>query len=148
MNATLERQEQYSRRNLLLIHGVDEIEGEDTDKISTKVLQEYMNQIIKISHIDVEIQKKSINAKPRPIIVKYARYNARNIIYRNKKVLKGKGISVTESLTAKWIKMLKKTRELYGFINVWSQYGKIVFFDKVINKVNVSYNSNISDVTG
>ena len=57
--------------------------------------------------------------------------------YRNKKVLKEKGISVTESLTAKSIKMLEKARELHGFVNVWSQDGKMMFFDKIINKVNI-----------
>ena len=31
MDSVLDRQEQYSRRNSLLIHGVDEVEGEDTD---------------------------------------------------------------------------------------------------------------------
>ena len=39
---------------------------------------------------------------------------------RNKKVLKGEGISVTESLTTMRIKMLEKVRELHGFVNVWS----------------------------
>ena len=58
------------------------------------------------------------------------RYNTRNRIYRNKKTLKGTGISVTESLTAKRISMLEKSREEYTFNNVWSQDGKIMFFDK------------------
>ena len=40
------------------------------------------------------------NAKPRPLIVKFARYNTRNRICRNKKKLKGTGISVTDSLAA------------------------------------------------
>ena len=72
--------------------------------------------------------------------MKYVRYNTRNITCRNKKVLKGKGISVTESLTAKRIKMLEKARELHGFVNTWSQDGKLMFFDKTINKVNFFYN--------
>lgn len=63
----------------------------------------------------------------------------RNIIYRNKNVLKGKGISVREILTAKRIKMSEKARQLHGFGNVWSQHGKITFFDETISKVNVSY---------
>ena len=41
------------------------------------------------------------------------------IIY-NKKVIKRKGISVVESLTAKRIKKLEKARELHRFLNVWS----------------------------
>ena len=72
--------------------------------------------------------------------MKFARYNTRNSIYRNKKLLKGKGISVTETLTAKRFKMLEKARELHGFVNVWSQDGKIMFFDKTINKVNAFHN--------
>ena len=36
--------------------------------------------------------------------------------------------------------MLEKARELTGFVNVWSQNGKIMFFDKNMNKVNVFYN--------
>ena len=38
----------------------------------------------------------------------------------NKKVIKTKGISVVESLTARRIKMLEKARELHRFLNVWS----------------------------
>ena len=127
-----------------MIHGVDEVEGEDTDKLSIKVLEEHINQNIKPEDIDRSHRlgdpKKSIKAKPRPTIVKFVGYNTRNTIYRNKKVLKGKGISVTESLTTKKFKMLEKARELHGFVNVRSQDGKIMFFDQTINKVNVFYN--------
>ena len=79
--------------------------------------------------------KKYIKAKPQPIIVKFVSYTT-NTIYRNKKVLKRKGINVTKSLTAKGIRMLEKARELHGFVNVWSKDGKIILFDKTINKVN------------
>ena len=40
MDAILDRQEQYSRRNRLLIHGVNEVEGKDTDELSMKVIEE------------------------------------------------------------------------------------------------------------
>ena len=43
-------------------------------------------------------------------------------------------------LTAKSIKILEKARELHGFIKASSQDGKIMFFDKTVNKVNFSYN--------
>ena len=90
MDTVLDRQEQYSRRNCLLIHGVDEVEGEDTDELSIKVIEEHMNQKIKPEDRSRRFgnPKKSIKAKPRPIIVKFVRYNTRNTIYRNKKVLK------------------------------------------------------------
>ena len=144
MDTVLDRQEQYSRRNCLLIHGVDEVEGEDTDKLSIKALEEHLNQNIKPEDIDRSHRlgnpKKPIKVKPRFIILKFVRYNTRNTIYRNKKVLKGKGINMTESLTTERFKMLKKARELHGFVNVWSQDGKIMLFGKTINKVNFFYN--------
>ena len=45
------------------------------------------------------------------------------------------------------IKMLEKARELHGLVNVWSQDGKTMFFDKTINKVNVFCNWNFCNVT-
>ena len=81
-----------------------------------------------IGHMDLEI------------IFKYVKYNTSNIIYTNKKVLKGKWISVTGSLTAKTIKMLEKEKELHGFVNVWSQDGKMFFNKTIMNKVKAFYN--------
>ena len=42
--------------------------------------------------------------------MKYVRYNTRIIISKNKNVLSGKWKRVTESFTAKRIKMLEKAR--------------------------------------
>ena len=46
MNAVLDRQEQYSRCDCLLIHKVD------TDELSIKVIKEHMNQKIEPEDID------------------------------------------------------------------------------------------------
>ena len=67
------------------------------------------------------------------------RYNSHNRIYRNEKRMKGTGISVMESLTAKRINLLEKARKEYTFNDVWSQDGKIMFFDKNTNKVKTYY---------
>ena len=81
--------------------------------------------------------KTSKNAKPRPITVKFVRYNTRNKIYRNKKKLKGTGINVRESLTVKRINMLEKAREEHTVNNVWLQDSSIMFFDKDTNKAKI-----------
>ena len=103
-----------------------------------------MNQKIKTEDNDrlyrLGNSKIPIKAKPRPILLKFVRCNTRNTINRNKKVLKGKEISVMESLTAKRIKISKKTKKLYGFVHVWSQDDKIMFYVKSINKVKDFYN--------
>ena len=68
--------------------------------------------------------------KERPIIVKFVRYNLRHNIFKNKKLLKGKGVSITESLTKDCIAKLNEARETYGFRNVWTSDGKIFFKDE------------------
>ena len=84
-------------------------------------------------------KKQQNTGRPRPIIVKLSTYNARHKIFRNKKVLKGKGVSITESLTQKRVELLKKAREEHGFKSVWTQDGKILFVDNVDNKIKVYY---------
>ena len=143
MDAVVDRQEQYSRRNFLLVHRIVEETLEDTDEKIMNTLQQSMDETITPEDIDrshrLGNSKSSKNTKPRPIIVKFVRYNTRNRIYRNKEKLKGTGISVIESLTAKRINMLEKGREEHTFNNVWSQDGKIKFFNKNTNKVKTWY---------
>ena len=45
------------------------------------------------------IQNSQTKKKERLIIVKFIRHNLRHNIFKNKKLLKGKGVSITESLT-------------------------------------------------
>ena len=57
-----------------------------------------------ITHQDIEKSHRLGNRKldknkPQPIIVKFSRYNVRAKIFKNKRKLKGKRISVMESLT-------------------------------------------------
>ena len=73
--------------------------------------------------------------KARPIIVKFARYNVRGKVFREKRKLKGTGKSITESLTTKRIGQLNDAREKYGFNNAWSYDGKILY--KINNEVKV-----------
>ena len=57
-----------------------------------------------------------------------------------KRNLKEKLLSISLSLTKRRVVELKKLREIYGFKNVWSQDGKILFSDvNDRNKVKVFY---------
>ena len=40
LSVKVDEQEQYSRRNCLLIHGVEEVQNEDTDTISINIINE------------------------------------------------------------------------------------------------------------
>ena len=77
--------------------------------------------------------------KSRPIIVKFVRYYDRRDVFVNKKCLKGKGKSITESLTAFRMQKLKNARDEHGFFNVWTVDGKIMFKNSENGKPNVYY---------
>ena len=65
--------------------------------------------------------------KERPITVKFVRHNLRHNTFKNKKLLKGKGVSITESLAKDRMAKRNKARESYGFRNVWTSDSKIFF---------------------
>ena len=60
--------------------------------------------------------------KNRPIIVKFLRYMERRHVFTNKKRLKGKYLSITESLTK--IRALNEARNKFGYSSVWIQTEK------------------------
>ena len=61
----------------------------------------------------------------------------RGRVFREKQKLKGTGKTITERLTTKRIGQLNDGRENYGFNNVWSYDGKILY--KINNEVKVYY---------
>ena len=107
----IDKQEQYSRRNCVLLHGI-------TDDIAAKAIFENINGIIitiddinrshKIGQYD--LQKKY----PRPLIVKLARDN----VFSSKRKLKDKERSISESLKKMRLIKLKEARDRYTFANV------------------------------
>ena len=142
LKGCLDRQEQYSRRNCLLIHGLPESKNENTDELVIDTIKEKMGEEIKKNEIDRShrLGAPKNNGKSRPIIIKFVRYNTRCRIFKNKKKLKGKSISVTESLTKKRMEALKKAREDHGFENVWSSEGNILYKDvSEGNKIKVYF---------
>ena len=83
---------------------------------------------------------KKTRGKTPPIIVKFVRYNNRNRVFRNKNKLKGQKISITESLTKIRMDKLRQAKETYGFTNVWTNDGKILFKSDSNAKPQVCYN--------
>ena len=80
------------------------------------------------------------NDKSRPIIIKFVRYNTWCRIFKIKKKMNGKSISVTKSLTKKRMYALKKDRGDHGFENMWSSERKILYKDvSEGNKIKVYF---------
>ena len=130
--------EQYSRRNCLLLHGVVEMNAECTDDIIIKTCAEELGIDVKQEDLDRSHRlgkvKRNDN-KPRPIIVKFARYAVRNKVFSNKKKLKGKKLLITESLTVYRMKLLDEARQKYGVRNVWTYDGRVMY--KENNEISV-----------
>ena len=96
------RQEQYSRQNYIRIHGITEGNEENTDDLALKFFKEKLD--IELTQRDLDrthrISKNDKkNNRPRPVIVKFIRYNDRKKIFSKKKQLKISRISIAESLT-------------------------------------------------
>ena len=142
ITAETDRQEQYSRRNCLLIYGIPENKNESTDVIAMQVIDTKMD--IKITDNDIgrthRIGKPRNNGKPRPVTTKFVLYNDRKKVFSSKKLLKDSCLSITESLTAFRIKKLTNTRETFGFRNVWTVDGRIIYSENGSQHPKIYYN--------
>ena len=123
----------------MLLHGISENKDEDTDKISLNTLNE--NVQLELNELNIErshgIRKAKPDGNPHSIIIKFVRYNIRKKVQERKKIFKGKNISITESLTAFCMSKLAEAREKYGFLNVWTSDGRILYEDG--GKVNLYF---------
>ena len=52
VNRSLDRHEQYSRRNCLFIHGVKENEKEDTDEVVIEISEKEIEEKVSVNDID------------------------------------------------------------------------------------------------
>ena len=126
----VDRQEKYSRQNCFLILRTTEGNQKNTDEVALEIFRERSD--IELTQRDLDrthrISKndKSSN-RPRPVIVKFSRYNDRKKTFSKKKQLKKSGISITESLTKLRMDKLAKGREEFGFRNVLTVDGRICY---------------------
>lgn len=122
--AALERRvddlEQYSRRQCLRIFGVEEKDGEDTDKIVMEVAEK-VGVTVQLTDIDrshrVGVKRGD---RPRPLIAKFVSYRNRNELFRNKRKLKNSGITIREDLTKVRYNLLQEAIKKHGFQHVWT----------------------------
>ena len=136
--------EQKSRNINLLIHGIEEADEENTDQLCLDVIKNSvgvdisMNDIERTHRIGVK-RKQTVtrNSKPkhRPLIVRFASMRTRMEVFRNKKALKGKSFSITESLTAYRYNLLLKAKAKFSLQNCWTSEWRILAKDG--NKITV-----------
>ena len=89
----MERQEQYSRRSCILIHGLKKEKNKSTDDRVLKLFSEELNKGVLLADLDRIHRvgkKRDSSSKPRPFIVKFAQYNIREKVFKSKNKTQGK----------------------------------------------------------
>ena len=118
LSKAVEKQEQCSRRNYLLLHGIPEKKQENADELCIKAINKHLDLVNNSRDIDRTHRvgnPRNADEKPRPIIMKLVRYNDWKKIFDSKKKLKGKKIAITESLMVTRMKKLNEAKERYNF---------------------------------
>ena len=121
------KNEQYSRKNNLRIHGLDEEEGENLEERFVQFAQEHLHEEIQPTEIEIIHrigQKKNANRdqeqgssnvrkRVRPVIVKFLSHKSKMRILLKRRLLKGKGVVIMADMAddlAKRLKDLKKKK--------------------------------------
>jgi hypothetical protein len=134
---TLDDQEQYSRRNCIVVHGLPERDNENIEDVVVHFAQNKLGfSRFKVDLIDrchrIGKPRTKINAAgasethPRAVIIKLVAYRCRSEMWRNKSKLKRSGIKITESLTSKRLNLLRQARDLVGPFHAWTDDGRIL----------------------
>ena len=102
--------EQYSRRNCLVFHGINESEKQH-DRCRRQICQTMLHLPINSDCTDRSHRLGRLTGEARnlrPIIVKLTLYVPRQDIFMSKRQLKGSKITITESLTKRRTERMMK----------------------------------------
>ena len=121
----IEEQAQYSRRNCLIVHGLQVSQNENTDQLVKDTFQRYLGITVKAGDLNRSIR---LNSPKKPIIIKFISHNLKQFIYNNKKKLKGTQTLITEALIQKRKECLVKlasSKKDGKALSYWTYDGKI-----------------------
>ena len=124
--------EQYGRSNCLIVHGCKNApkSGEylENEKFACQILNEHLMPSPPLQIEDLDIAHPLPSKKGHAIIIKFLRRTQRNFIYSKKKLLKGTGMVITESLTKRRLQLLEAARTAFGRFSVWTMKGEVFVF--------------------
>jgi regulator of replication initiation timing len=142
LESTCDELEQYSRSKNVLVHGIATTTDEaDGNNLEVRVIAELNQKLgLHVSSNDVTAVHRNrppfirsnlgtIASRPAPILVQFCRRSVKNDVLINRKKLKATGISISEQLTAKRVKLLSAVNELQKANKIlagWSSDGKII----------------------
>ena len=148
--------EQYSRRNSLRVTGLPERDGEDVTAMCTKLITDDLCcDSFSVSSIDRihRVGPKRQDGKSRPILIKFATYRDRALVYGARRELKkcNGDVFINEDLSQMRSTMLYKLRQLKKgrkIVDCWSADGQILVKDKHRKILTVMDEDAILRLTG
>ena len=129
LEESVDNNEQHGRNRNLVLHGLPEVKDENTTKTFVDTINKHLN--ITITNADIERSHRlgrfsnDRKNRPRPIIARFVDETKKIKLYKVKKGLKGKGVVLSENLTAHRYKLYKKAQDSFGFRNTWTMQGRI-----------------------
>ena len=144
--------EQYSRRSCLILTGIKERKGENTDNLVLNALSTHRGITLDLYETDrlYRLGRKRIDQDghqiDRPIIIKFIGYRSRQKVFKQKRKLKGTGISLFENLTKRRTMLMNDVKKIAGLKNVWSMDGNIFTFDHIGKILHVQTFEDLSKV--
>ena len=120
--------EQYSRRNSVRVFGVPETSTESTDNLVLNVVSDRLGCTMTKADIDRSHRsgKPRSDNKPRPILVKLCSYRMKAELIKDRRKLKGSGISIQEDLTQFNHKLLMQLASHPKVEAAWSSDGRVM----------------------
>lgn len=124
----MDRMETYSRRKMLLLHGVPDSKSEDTATATVKAVTEHLQESESFCADDIARCHRMgrLGDKPRPILIKFKDLAVRNRIWFAKSKFKGSGRTLAEFLTKPRHDTFMAARQRLGVSRCWTRGGCIV----------------------
>ena len=145
--------DQYSRRNCLVFHGLEEKEGENTDEVLKNFCKDKLGVSIENSDIDrshrLGTQKQD---KKRGIIMKFSNYNTRNVVYQSRSKLRRLKAPpfyyIQENLTKARSDLFWKVKKNYKdrLKSIWTQDGRIKVITADDRRITLTRVSHIEKI--
>lgn len=123
----LDRQETASRRKVLLLHGITEVnEASALDTVMSMLSDQFKLPGVLPEQISSCHRLGNNTSKPRPIMVRFVDFKLRTLVWNAKTALKGTNITVSEFLTKTRHDVFMAARKHFGIRRCWTSEGKIV----------------------
>ncbi|XP_033628279.1 DNA excision repair protein ERCC-6-like [Asterias rubens] len=136
--------EQDKRRNCLLLHGLSESANDITvvlatlnKKLKLKLTEDDIDRSNRIGQSKRNPGASNSKPKPRPFVITFVSYKTRSKVFKNKRLLKGSGLFLTEDLIKQRRELLQEAKRRSSVDSAWTQDGKIILLLQSKRKVTI-----------